>query len=122
MNQINIPVTNVRKSIEFYEKLGLKLIEQSFPDFARFSCPDETSTFTLHRVRSLAMKDRVSIYFEVANLDEHIESLLAKGFVFEELPSDEPWLWRESRIKDLDDNQVIIYFGGNNTVKPILHN
>jgi catechol 2,3-dioxygenase-like lactoylglutathione lyase family enzyme len=112
MNQISIPVIDVRKSIGFYERLGLKLIARHLPEYAQFLCPDGVSTFSLHRV-DRAPKDGVWIYFEQENLDEYIASLLDKGFVFEELPTDKPWLWRESILNDLDNNKIVIYFGGN---------
>ncbi len=37
LNQITVPVMDVQKSIEFYKKLGLHLIVESLPHYARFS-------------------------------------------------------------------------------------
>ena len=48
-NQVTVPVADVEKAIDFYEKLGLKLIVKALPDYARFECPNGTSTFSLHR-------------------------------------------------------------------------
>ena len=42
----------------------------------------------------------------------------SKGIVIEEYPVDQPWLWREARIKDLDNNQIIIYVAGDNRLNP----
>ena len=50
LNQITVPSLNVEKSIAFYEKLGLKLIVKSLPNYARFECPDGNSTFSIHLV------------------------------------------------------------------------
>jgi catechol 2,3-dioxygenase-like lactoylglutathione lyase family enzyme len=45
LNQITVPVTDVERSIDFYEKLGLKLIVKALPDYARFECPEATLHF-----------------------------------------------------------------------------
>ena len=51
-------------------------------------------------------------------LDDYINELIGKGIKIEELPNDKPWLWRESRLKDIDNNQIIIYCAGNNRINP----
>jgi len=118
LNQITVPVLDVEKSIVFYEMLGLKLIVKALPHYARFECPEGNSTFSLHQVEDLPKGEGVWIYFEVQNLDEYITAILAKGIKVEELPNDKPWLWRESRLKDHDNNQIIIYFAGKNRINP----
>ena len=118
LNQITVPVINVEKSINFYEALGLKLIVKSLPDYARFLCLDGNSTFSLHRVDNLPNGEGIWIYFEVQDLDSYVRGLIEIGFQFEELPNNKPWLWRESRLKDLDNNQIIIYFAGDNRINP----
>jgi len=118
LNQVTIPVINVEKAISFYETLGLKLIVKSTPHYARFQCPDGNSTFSLHQVDNLPTGQGVWVYFEVHDLDSYIKSIIEKGIEVEELPNDKPWLWRESRLKDLDGNQIIIYFAGDNRINP----
>jgi catechol 2,3-dioxygenase-like lactoylglutathione lyase family enzyme len=118
LNQITIQVSDVEQSIGFYEKLGLRLIVKSLPAYARFECPEGNSTFSLHKVESLPVGDGIWVYFEVRNLDEFVVSLIKKGIDFEELPNDKPWLWRESRLKDPDGNQIILYFAGSNRTNP----
>ena len=118
LNQITVPVLDVEKSIAFYEMLGLKLIVKALPHYARFECPEGNSTFSLHQVENLPGGEGVWIYFEVQNLDEYITAILEKGIIVEELPNDKPWLWRESRLKDPDNNQIIIYFAGKNRINP----
>lgn len=117
LNQITISVSDVEKSIRFYSDLGLILIVKSLPHYARFQCTEGDSTFSLH----LAKENEFSntwIYFEIQNLDRKVEELVSKGFVFEELPNDKPWLWREARLKDFDQNQIILYFAGENRLNP----
>ena len=118
LNQITVPVINIEQSISFYEKLGLQLIVKSLPDYARFESKEGNSTFSLHRVDQLPNGDGIWVYFEIQNLDEYVQALLEKGISFEELPNDKPWLWREARLKDPDNNQIILYFAGNNRVNP----
>jgi hypothetical protein len=44
--------------------------------------------------------------------------LKAKGIQFEHEPIDQSWLWREARLKDLDNNQLILFYAGKNRVDP----
>ena len=118
LNQVTIAVTDVEKSIDFYQKLGLLLIVKSLPNYARFQCPEGSSTFSLHRVDTMPKENGTWIYFEVTNLDDQVQSLINKGIAFEELPEDKPWLWRESHLKDPDNNLIIIYHAGDNRINP----
>lgn len=118
LNQITVPSLDLTKSVPFYEKLGLKLIVKALPHYARFECPDGASTFSIHQVKKLPTGDGVYVYFECENLDEHVENLIQKDIKIEELPSDKSWLWREARLKDLDGNQLILFFGGENRLNP----
>ena len=118
LNQVTIPVLNVEKSILFYQKLGLKLIVKSLPHYARFECINGQATFSIRRVDTVNNNCGTWIYFEVENLDEIVNNLIDLGLQFEEFPNDKPWLWRESRLKDPDGNQIIIYFAGDNRLNP----
>ena len=118
LNQITIPSLDLEQSIPFYEKLGLQLIVRSLPHYARFVCPDGGATFSIHQVDVLPKGEGIYVYFECKDLDQYVNDLLEKGFQFEELPSDKSWLWREARLKDLDNNQLILYFAGENRLNP----
>lgn len=118
LNQITIPSLDLNRSIPFYEKLGLSLIVKSLPHYARFVCPDGHATFSIHQTSSLPSGDGIIIYFECNNLDEYVNTLIEKGIVFEELPNDKRWLWREARLKDLDGNQLILFYAGENRIDP----
>lgn len=118
LNQITIPSLDLSKSIPFYQKLGLKLIVHSAPSYARFECPDGNATFSIHQTESLPKGDGVYVYFECDKLDDYVEELINKGILFDEKPTDKPWLWREARLKDLDGNQLILFFGGKNRLNP----
>ena len=58
------------------------------------------------------------IYIECKNLDEHVDELVRKGISFEEMPNDKRWLWREARLKAPDNNQLILYYAGENRLNP----
>ncbi|MGC4101652.1 VOC family protein [Ferruginibacter sp.] len=117
LNQITVPVIDVERSILFYQQLGLELIVKALPHYARFVCKNG-ATFSLHQVDQLPSGDGIWIYFEIEKLDEQVEELVRKGFVFEEMPNDKTWLWRECRLKDPDNNQLILYFAGGNRIDP----
>lgn len=118
LNQITVPSLDLSQSVPFYEKLGLKLIVQALPHYARFECPEGNSTFSIHRTADLPKGEGVYVYFECKNLDEYVERLIKEGVQFDELPNDKRWLWREARLKDLDGNQLILYYGGENRLNP----
>lgn len=118
LNQVTIPVSNLANSISFYTALGLKLIVHSPAEYARLECSSRGSTFSLHRVDRLPSGDGAWIYFEIEALDQFVENLVAQGIEIEELPTDKPWLWREARLKEPDQNQLILYFAGENRLNP----
>jgi catechol 2,3-dioxygenase-like lactoylglutathione lyase family enzyme len=118
LNQITIPSLELTKAIQFYQTLGLKLIVESLPHYARFECLDGNATFSIHQVEQLPKGEGIWVYFECKNLDEQVEKLISKGIVFEEMPSDKNWLWREAKLKDPDNNQLILYYAGQNRLNP----
>jgi len=117
LNQITVPSLDIERSIAFYQTLGLKLIVKS-DHYARFECPDGTSTFSVHLTEELPTGLGISVYFECDNLDKKVNNLMQKGIVFDELPKDQSWLWREAYLKDPDGNQLILFFAGENRLNP----
>lgn len=118
LNQITVPSQDLHKSIPFYKKLGLKLIVEALPHYARFQCPDGDATFSLHQTNELPSGEGIYVYFECENLDASVESLKQKGIQFDLEPTDQRWLWREARLKDVDGNQLILYHAGENRLNP----
>ena len=114
LNQVTIPSLDLTKSVPFYQKLGLRLIVDAPPHYARFECPDGEATFSIHLVHELSKGNGVIVYFECDDLDQKVNELIAKGIVFDTLPEDKSWLWREATLKDLDHNQLILFYGGDN--------
>ncbi|WP_405382376.1 VOC family protein [Maribacter sp. LLG6340-A2] len=118
LNQITVPSLNLSESFDFYVKLGLKPIVKSLPHYARFMCPEGSATFSIHLVERLPKGDGVYVYFECKNLDSYVKELQEKGIIFDQLPTDQRWLWREARLKDLDGNQLILFHAGENRLNP----
>ena len=118
LNQITVPSLDLTISIPFYEKLGLKLIVKALPSYARFECPNGGSTFSIHQTDNLPKGEGIYVYFECNNLDEYVNELLKNGIEFEQLPTNQRWLWREARLKDIDGNQLILYYGGESRLNP----
>lgn len=118
LNQVTVPSLDVERSIAFYQKLGLRLIVHSSPRYARFECSEGDSTFSIHLVEELPVGGGVYVYFETASLEQEVERLICAGVEFEQLPTDQRWLWREAKLKDPDHNQIILYTAGENRKHP----
>lgn len=118
LNQVTIPTRDLKTAITFYEQLGLRLIIESAPRYARFECPEGEATFSLHLVQELPKGEGAIIYFETAELDKKVEVLKKKGLVFLHDPIDQSWLWREARLADPDGNIIILYNAGKNRKFP----
>ena len=112
LNQITVPSLDLEKSIPFYQKLGLKLIVEALPHYARFECPEGDATFSVHQVEELPRGEGIYVYFECKDLDTYVQGLVELNIEFNEKPSDKRWLWREARLKDLDGNNLILFNAG----------
>ncbi len=118
LNQITVPSLHLANSVAFYKKLGLHLIVESLPHYARFECPQGDATFSIHLVEKLPTGEGITVYFELKDLDTFVNEFVEKGFDFSELPNDKSWLWREARLKDPDGNQLILYHARENRKNP----
>ena len=98
----------------FYRQLGLIQIVDSPPRYARFECPAGDATFSLHRVDDGSGAHQVVVYFEIDDVDAKVAELRAAGLEIESDPRDEPWLWREARLRDPAGNQICLYYAGDN--------
>lgn len=118
LNQVTLPALDVAKSVAFYQGLGLRLIVNALPRYARFECPDGGATFSLHHVERLAEPSATVVYFECEDLDSKVRDLQAHGYTFTQAPKDEAWLWREARLLDPSGNVICLYFAGENRRYP----
>ena len=111
LNQITMGLSNYTASVDFYTALGLKLIVDAPPDYARFEAGGGT-TFSIHRGMSHAQADDTTVYFECDALDTDVVRLKTLGHIFEHDPIDQGWLWREARLRDPFGNIICLYQAG----------
>ena len=118
LNQVTIYTNKFGESLEFYKKLGLKLIVDSAPRYVRFECPDGDSTFSLHEMADDSVCSNIVLYFECENLDEEVKRLKNLGLEFIEEPTDKSWLWREAYVQDPNGNRICLFHAGENRKNP----
>ena len=68
LNQITIEVSDFQRSLDFYLKLGLRLIVSARDEYARFELPSGSPTFSLH-ISDQPLVGRTVFYFEVDDVD-----------------------------------------------------
>lgn len=111
LNQVTLPALDIERSAAFYRAMGfLQIVDR--PHYARFECPQGNATFSVEQVATLAGDTGVTVYFEDDDLDALVERLRGKGFVFEQEPVDQPYLWREARLKDPAGNLICLFRAG----------
>lgn len=114
LNQVTLPAIDVARSVAFYQALGLRLIVDARPRYVRFECPKGEATLSLHQVATIGAKPGAVVYFECDDLDDQVARLKQLGLVFLRDVADEPWLWREARLRDPSDNEVCLFRAGAN--------
>ncbi len=117
LNQVTVAMTDYAASVAFYELLGLKLIVDSPPHYARFECPEtdgaEPATFSLSFVEGWKGCDWPEVFFEIDALDATVGRLRAAGVEIGD-PVDQSWLWREAVLRDPAGNRIKLYQPGKN--------
>ncbi|MCP5164140.1 MAG: VOC family protein [Pseudomonadales bacterium] len=116
LNQVTLPVSDMDAAVSFYLRLGFTQIVDT-PHYARFCCPTGKSTFSLSLEQG-AFHNGAVIYFEDENLEELVEGLLVKGIEFEQLPVEQPYLWKEAVLRDPSGNRIKLYRAGKNRLDP----
>jgi predicted enzyme related to lactoylglutathione lyase len=112
LNQVTLPSTDVRRSIDFYRRLGLIQIVEELPTYARFECPDGDATLSVELVGQRPATPGIIIYFECEDVDSFFRQLRKRGIQFDSEPRDQPWLWREAHLKDPDGNAICLFQAG----------
>ena len=111
LNQVTVTGTNYERSVEFYKKLGLKQIIDNPPDYARFETAGG-ATFSVQIDPEETIVATTAVYFECEDLDVRVEQLARSGIPFEHGPRNQPWMWREARLRDPDGNIIFFYKAG----------
>ena len=117
LNQVTIESTDLKRSEDFYSRLGLSVIVRT-DRYLRFECPGGSSTFSVELVDVSTSRSGVMVYFESDDLDGVCERLKSEGIQFDQGPMDMPWLWREARLRDPDGHQLCLFYGGENRKYP----
>ena len=116
LNQVTLPVNNMIEAVKFYRTLGFTQIVDT-PHYARFSCPEGDSTFSLS-LESEFFENYSVIYFENNDLEQLCQQLIKKGIVFEQQPTEQRYLWKEAILKDPSGNKIKLYKAGENRLNP----
>jgi hydroxymethylpyrimidine/phosphomethylpyrimidine kinase len=111
LNQVTVTGTNYERSVEFYSRLGLKQIVDNPPDYARFETAGG-ATLSVQIDPEEKVLATTAIYLECDDLDERVEQLARGGIPFEHGPRNQPWMWREARLRDPDGNIIFLYKAG----------
>ncbi|MCJ8158397.1 bifunctional hydroxymethylpyrimidine kinase/phosphomethylpyrimidine kinase [Sphingomonas sp. LaA6.9] len=111
LNQITVGCDDYAASVDFYRALGLRLIVDNPPDYARFAAPGGV-TFSIHRDDGQAAPGSATVYFECNDVDGEAARLARLGMPLEHGPIDQPWMWREARLRDPFGNMVCLYRAG----------
>ena len=112
LNQVTLPATDLKASVAFYLRLGFEQIVDA-PHYARFACPNGDATFSVH-LADIVGASGVVTYFECDDLDRQVAALERAGIAFDSPPVDQPWLWREARLRDPASNVLCLYHAGVN--------
>jgi hydroxymethylpyrimidine/phosphomethylpyrimidine kinase len=114
LNQVTVTGTNYKASVDFYGRLGLQQIVDS-PDtgYARFETAGGV-TLSVQIDPDEKIVATTAIYLECDDLDQRVEQLARSGIAFEHGPRNQPWMWREARLRDPDGNIIFFYKAGEN--------
>jgi hydroxymethylpyrimidine/phosphomethylpyrimidine kinase len=112
LNQVTVTGTNYERSVDFYRRLGLTQIVDS-PDtgYARFETAGGV-TLSVQIDPDERIVATTALYLECDDLDERVEQLARSGIAFEHGPRNQPWMWREARLRDPDGNIIFFYKAG----------
>ncbi len=112
LNQVTITGTDYKRSVDFYRKLGLiQIVDSPDTGYARFETAGGV-TFSVQIDPEEKINATTAIYLECDDLDERVEQLARSGVAFEHGPRNQPWMWREARLRDPDGNIIFFYKAG----------
>jgi hydroxymethylpyrimidine/phosphomethylpyrimidine kinase len=114
LNQVTITGTNYERSVDFYRRIGLRqIVDSPETGYARFETAGGV-TFSVQIDPDEKIIATSAIYLECDDLDERVEKLARSGIPFEHGPRNQPWMWREARLRDPDGNIIFFYKAGEN--------
>ena len=105
-------MTHDAASRDFYALLGLtRIVATDDGHYARFEAAGGATL-------SIEQGARPTIFFECDGLDDEVARLQQAGVTFDQLPTDQPWKWREARLTDPTGNAVCLYHDRENRRHP----
>ncbi|MEO6581105.1 MAG: bifunctional hydroxymethylpyrimidine kinase/phosphomethylpyrimidine kinase [Sphingomicrobium sp.] len=112
MNQVTMTVTDYAKSVAFYRTLGLRQIVDSPENaYARFETGGG-ATLSIQADPDETISPTTAIYLECDDIDGEVDRLARLGVPFEHGPRNQPWMWREARLRDPSGNTVFLFKAG----------
>jgi hydroxymethylpyrimidine/phosphomethylpyrimidine kinase len=112
LNQVTMTGTNYERSVDFYRRLGLQqIVDSPETGYARFETAGGV-TLSVQIDPEEKILATTAIYLECDDLDERVEQLARSGIAFEHGPRNQPWMWREARLRDPDGNIIFFYKAG----------
>ena len=112
LNQVTLTGTDYRKSVEFYRAIGLRQVVDSPENgYARFEAAGG-ATLSVQIDPEETISPTTAVYLECDDLDERVEQLARSGIPFEHGPRNQPWMWREARLRDPSGNIIFLYHAG----------
>ena len=118
LNQVTLPAVDVAAAAAFYQRLGFRLIVDALPRYVRFECPEGDCTLSLEQVLERGTESGPVVFFECQRLDETVGRLRVAGIQFDTVLTDQPWLWREARLRDPAGNSLCLFSAGSNRRYP----
>ena len=111
LNQVTVTGKDFAKMVDFYKRLGLKqIVDSPENQYARFEAGG--ATFSVQCDPEAEIGETVAVYFECDDLDDRVERLARSGIPFEHGPRNQPWMWREARLRDPSGNTIFLYRAG----------
>ena len=112
LNQVTVTGAKYGRSVDFYRRLGLKqIVDSPETGYARFETAGG-ATLSVQIDPEEKIAATTAIYLECDDLDARVEQLARAGIAFEHGPRNQPWLWREARLRDPDGNIIFLYKAG----------
>jgi len=112
LNQVTLTVNDYAKSVDFYRALGLtQIVDSPENQYARFETAGG-ATLSIQCDPDEEIAATTAVYLECDDLDARVERLARSGLAFEHGPRNQPWMWREARLRDPSGNIVFLYKAG----------
>jgi predicted enzyme related to lactoylglutathione lyase len=122
-NHAMIYSRNVAAGSEFYQRLGLEVLEavdyNGMRVYARLKAPEGEGTIALHMLErgKELQPGAIRLYFETRNLEALCKRLEKAGMKFTKPPAQMPWGWKHAYLDDPDGHEVSLYWAGSKRLK-----